>query len=220
MTITLITTNGHGEKGDLLVVNAARVSFAKEKTSMDESDVKLIKYLAKHNHWTPFSHSSITLRIKMPIFVARQWFKHMVGFTRNEVSRRYVDFEPEFWAPDSWRGTATDKKQGSSDEEQYELTIEEGIEEFTYEDIVRICNDWYAQNDHICPEQRRAVLPQSMMTEFIETGSLAAYARLAGLRNQPDAQKEIQEYALEVDKIMKDLYPVSWEALTNQTKEV
>lgn len=210
---------------DLSVVNAARVSMAKESQwdedwtapdalsilSLSDKDQKFIKYLAKHQHWTPFSHPQITLRIKMPIFIARQWFKHMVGFTRNEVSRRYVDDTPELYIPTEWRGRAESVKQGSSDE-----VVNVGLLMVEHTDYWIATLDTYKDllDKGVCPEQARMVLPQSMYTEFIETGSLAAYARLASLRLDPHAQKEIQWYAQAIDKVMSELYPVSWEALT------
>lgn len=197
---------------DLSVVNAARVSMAKEHTELDTlTDPKLISYLATHKHWTPFSHPQVQLRIKMPIFIARQWFKHMVGFTRNEVSRRYVDDTPELYIPTEWRGRAESVKQGSSDE-----VVNVGLLMVEHTDYWIATLDTYKDllDKGVCPEQARMVLPQSMYTEFIETGSLAAYARLASLRLDPHAQKEIQWYAQAIDKVMSELYPVSWEALT------
>lgn len=219
---------------DLMVVNAARVSMAKESAwgysdelgielELTERDKKLINYLAKHKHWTPFSHPQVQLRIKIPIFVARQWFKHMIGFTRNEVSRRYVDDTPEFYLPglDGWRSRAKNVKQGSSDQ----IVTNIGVDDFDgygeahpdsfagalYAHALSIYEGMI--NSGVCPEQARMVLPQSMYTEFIETGSLAAYARLAGLRLDGHAQKEIRDYAKAVDEILKNLFPVSWEAL-------
>lgn len=194
---------------DDTVVNAARVSMHKEASAYTvKQNDKLIQYLAKHKHWTPFSHPQVTLRIKMPIFIARQWFKHMVGFTRNEVSRRYVDDTPEFYLPTEWRRRAANVKQGSSDE----VWMLSG--KWLPRSYREALNDYeYMLEEGICPEQARMVLPQSMYTEFIETGSLAAYARLANLRLDPHAQKEIQWYAEAIDALMADLYPVSWEAL-------
>lgn len=210
---------------DLSVVNAARVSMAKESnweinndnphcTSilLGEKDKKLITYLAKHKHWTPFSHPQVTLRIKMPIFIARQWFKHMVGFTRNEVSRRYVDDTPEIYIAKEWRGRAENVKQGSSDEAICVGKLPPALFGAYAERALQTYQD--ALDAGVCPEQARMVLPQSMYTEFIETGSLAAYARLASLRLDPHAQKEIQWYAQAIDKVMSELYPVSWAALT------
>lgn len=196
---------------DLTVANAARVSMAKHHEELNASDAKLISYLAKHNHWTPFSHPQIQLRIKMPIFVARQWYKHMVGFTRNEVSRRYVDDEPEFFIPDAWRLRAENVKQGSSDEIHADSgTISRYASQAAYEAL--LVYDRMLDNG-ICPEQARMILPQNMYTEFYETGSLAAYARLCGLRLDAHSQLETRKYAEAVSKIVGELFPVSWEAL-------
>lgn len=221
---------------DLTVVNAARVSFDKQsdwdlvltedrqesphKLVLSERDTKLINYLAKHNHWTPFSHCMITMRETVPIFVARQRFKHMVGFTYNEVSRRYVDDEPEFYVPDVWRKRAENKKQGSSDE-----FVEEPILYFSdntldwggYEEVIHTCKIYYEMliESGVAPEQARMVLPQSMYTSYYVTGSLAAWARAYKLRIDSDAQVEIQDLAKQWNDIISPLYPVSWEALTN-----
>jgi thymidylate synthase (FAD) len=197
---------------DLTVVNAARVSFAKESNEMSSGDVKLVKYLADHNHVTPFFHPQARFRLKMPIFVAREWFRHQIGFARNEVSRRYVDTDPEFWMPTVLRERDTNKKQGSKDTEvQYnghclaKMEIHNDASLALYKDLMK---------HGVCPEQARAVLPQSMMTEFIETGSLAAYARLYKLRTDPTAQREIQELAGQVGELLEKRFPVSWNALT------
>ena len=200
---------------DLTVVNAARVSMAKESLAMCADDEKLIQYLATHNHWTPFAHVQFQFRMKMPIFVARQYFRHQVGLLRNETSRRYVDNPPEFWNPNgAWRGRAEHVKQGSGG-----LLPEVACVEATrlYEEAVDMCAENYMimLDCGVCPEQARAVLPQSMMTEFIETGSLAAYARIYGLRTDPHAQKEIQDYALVIGEHIEKIVPVSWAALTN-----
>jgi thymidylate synthase (FAD) len=197
---------------DLTVVNAARVSFAKESNEMSSGDVKLVKYLADHNHVTPFFHPQARFRLKMPIFVAREWFRHQIGFARNEVSRRYVDTDPEFWMPTVLRERDTNKKQGSKDTEvQYnghclaKMELHNDASLALYKDLMK---------HGVCPEQARAVLPQSMMTEFIETGSLAAYARLYKLRTDPTAQREIQELAGQVGELLAKRFPVSWNALT------
>ena len=219
---------------DLMVVNAARVSMAKESgwehdsesLFLSERDKTLISYLARHNHWTPFSHPQIQLRIKMPIFIARQWFKHMVGFTRNEVSRRYVDDTPEVYVPTEWRKRAANVKQGSSDELVETMSMDIGGGESSGEDTVWSfvhTNTWDAIGLYetmiihgICPEQARMVLPQSMYTEFVETGSLAAYARLCNLRLDPHAQKEVRLYAEAIYQVIKELFPVSAEVLVKQ----
>jgi thymidylate synthase (FAD) len=199
---------------DLTVVNAARVSFAKESHEMSLGDEKLIKYLAKHNHNSPFFHPQIRFRLKMPIFVAREWFRHQIGFARNEVSRRYVDTPPECWIPstDDLRQRDKNLKQGSKDvpvegSEYLHMIIKNHTA-----GCVSLYNHLLSQN--VAPEIARCVLPQSMMTEFIETGSLAAYARLYGLRNDPHAQKEIREYAKKIGSLLEEKFPVSWKALT------
>lgn len=199
---------------DLTVVNAARVSFSKtsywhDGDELKEQDVKLIKYLAAHKHWTPFSQPQIQFRIKMPIFVARQWHKHSVGFTRNEVSRRYVSDAPECYIPSVWRKASPNLKQGSLPEEvnfsrdPVQNAVDSAVE--IYEYLIKA---------GVCPEQARMVLPQNMFTEFVEVGSLAAYARLYSLRSSEDAQKETRDYANSVGVILRALFPHSWAALT------
>jgi thymidylate synthase (FAD) len=198
---------------DLTVVNAARVSFAKESHEMTAGDEKLVKYLANHNHVTPFFHPQARFRLKMPIFVAREWFRHQIGFARNEVSRRYVDTDPEFWMPTELRERDSNKKQGSKDTKiQYnghclaKMKNHNDASLTLYKDLMGF---------GVCPEQARAVLPQSMMTEFIETGSLAAYARLYKLRSDPTAQREIQDLARQVGELLAARFPISWSALTS-----
>lgn len=202
---------------DLSVVNAARVSFNKVSTVFDKADGKLIKYLAVHNHWTPFGHTSLSLRIKCPIFVARQLGKHQVGLVWNEVSRRYVDDEPEFFWPSSWRGKPVNVKQGSSDttiDLQLASCFSEGLVETPWE-TVRIAALVYEGmiQQGVAPEQARMVLPQNTMTEFIWTGSIAAFARIAKLRLDPHTQLETQEIAKDISTICSEHFPVSWEAL-------
>jgi len=234
MKATLIEYMG----SDLTVVNAARVSFSKESEwatnwagdpdGLLEQDEKLIKYLAKHNHWTPFSHPQIMMREKVPIFVARQRFKHMVGFTYNEVSRRYVDDEPEFFVPDTWRSRPEGSvKQGSGDE--VVATIEWDYDHHSgeaaqvnikdvYEEVVDNCELAYLNmlSAGVAPEQARMVLPQSMYTEYYVTGSLSAWARAYKQRIDAHAQVEIQELAKQWGDIIAPLFPQSWEALTNE----
>lgn len=198
---------------DLTVVNAARVSFAKESTVLDPRDSKLITYLAKHDHITPFFHPQARLRLKMPIYVAREWFRHTVGFARNEVSRRYVDDAPECFLPveGGLRERDTNKKQGSKPTPiAEEATVRERIREHQ-EGAMQFYQELL--DAKVAPEIARGVLPQSMYTEFIETGSLSAYARLCGLRLDPHAQLEIQEYAQAVSDLLEKRFPVSWAAL-------
>lgn len=192
---------------DLSVVNAARVSFAKESNEFSEKDAKLIHYLAKHNHWSPFGHASLQFRIKAPIFVARQLVKHQVGLVWNEVSRRYVDDEPEFYIPQEWRLKADNKKQGSSDE-----TIEYSLGS-TLEFIKTTYNNMLKAN--IAPEMARMILPQNLYTEWYWSGSLMAFARVCNLRCKPDTQWETQVIANQIDCECKQHFPTSWRALKN-----
>jgi len=202
---------------DLTVVNAARVSFAKESVEFSERDGGLIRYLAKHQHTSPFFHPQIRMRIKMPIFVAREWFRHTVGFSRNEVSRRYVDTVPEVWVPGVTGLRARDPKlkQGSREEpvEGAEAIVDELK---AYRDTSLAFYDSLLKRQ-VAPEIARCILPQGMYTEFIETASLAAYARLFGLRTDPGAQREIQTYAQALGALLEPAFPVSWSALTTVT---
>lgn len=223
---------------DLTVVNAARVSFNKQsdweidmdaKNRLDstnsfyweediliisEKDKKLIKYLAEHNHWTPFAHPQITLRIRAPISIRTQFFKHKQGFVENEISRRYVIDEPQIYNP-QWRSKPSNgAKQGSEDF-------------ITNEDTLSICDTFYKTvaneslkvynrliENGIAPEQARFVLPQGTYTEWWWTGSLAAYARVCKQRSDPHAQWEIREYASAIKEMIAPLFPISWEQLT------
>lgn len=186
---------------------------------LSEKDQKLISYLATHNHWTPFSHVQITMRETVPIFVARQRFKHVVGFTYNEVSRRYVDDEPEFFFPTTWRKAAGNKKQGSSEERISTLHTGENIND-AYSDVLVEAHTLYKFmiSSGVAPEQARMVLPQSMYTSYYVTGSLAAWARAYQLRIDPHAQKEIQDLASQWDDIIGGIPQLehSWRALTNK----
>ena len=211
MKVQLIDSMGN----DLSVVNAARVSFSKIADKFTDRDEKLINYLASHNHWTPFSQVQYQVRISAPIFVARQWFKHQIGITRNEVSRRYVDYKPEFYETRLWRKRPENKKQGSSDTSFFSEAELDTVG-FIYSDAVRHSSDaYYALIEKgVAPEQARAVLPQAMYTEWVETGSLAAGARIMSLRDQDDAQKEIRDLAIMLGNEIKNIAPVSWNALT------
>ena len=200
---------------DLTVVNAARVSFAKESSSLSGQDEKLINYLAKHNHISPFFHPQVRFRLKMPIFVAREWYRHTIGFARNEVSRRYVSDRPECWIPEveDLRERDPNVKQGSRDtpipNAEHVHSVILGHTNITlemYEHLLR---------EGVAPEIARCILPQSMYTEFIETASLAAYARLYKLRLDPSAQKEIRGYATLIGEHMANIFPISWKALTS-----
>ena len=214
MKVTLVDSMG----SDLSVVNAARVSFGKTHTELTEGDKKLIRYLAKHGHWTPFGHATLSFHVEAPIFVARQLVKHQVGLVWNEVSRRYVDYEPEYWMPEVWRGKPTDKKQGSREE-----TIEWLDREVRVGTAVRQSSEASAVlyrnmlDVGVAPEQARMVLPQNTYTEWYWTGSLYAFARVCNLRCQPDAQLETQEVCEEINSLSQEKFTVSWEALRSAT---
>lgn len=214
-----VTYKGH-MGNDLTVVNAARVSFGKEsewdyeesdaysfKQHLKKKDEKLIWYLAKHKHISPFGHCFASFHIKAPVFVARQLVKHK--FLRwNEISRRYVDSEPKFYVPDVWRGRSADKKQGSSG--KVESMIFNSIFLSNNKSVV---NYKKLLEEGVCPEQARMVLPQSMMTEWWWSGSLDAWADMCSLRCSSDTQAETRQVANKISAKMWDLFPESWGAL-------
>lgn len=210
MEVTLVDLMGDDNR----VADAARVSFDKRgELYTPEQNAKLIRYLAKHNHWTPFAHVQCTFRIKAPIFVARQLGKHQIGLVWNEVSRRYVDNLPEFYIPSELRLKADNVKQGSSSE-----TLPQ--DSWLYTEMECICdNARYVYADMldagVCPEQARMFLPQNMMTEWFWTGSLAAFARVVKLRLDPHTQKECQFVAQMInDALNVEAISASWQALT------
>ena len=196
---------------DLTVVNAARVSLGKHVDEFTERDAKLCKYLADHDHISPFFHPQARFRLKMPIWMAREWFRHTVGFARNEVSRRYVDEPPTFHVPEFVRGRAANKKQGSLDDAHHDNELMMNVIKESTQKSFSYYNSLIGSG--VPPEQARMVLPQNMMTEFIETGSLAAYARLCKLRMGSDAQKEIQEVAKMVSDCLSSKFPATWNVL-------
>lgn len=201
---------------DLSVVNAARVSFGKksdwmmrvhngEAKVLQHKDSRLIRYLAKHKHKSPFNHTFTTFHVKAPVFVARQLVKHEY-MPWNEISRRYVDSEPEFYVPDVWRGRSADKKQGSEGEVKSNANV------FYYNTkALMIYNQQL--DEGVSPEQARMHLPQSMMTEWYWSGTLYAFAKMCGLRLKEDTQAETRIVAEKIEDVMMKLYPVSWEAL-------
>ena len=201
---------------DASVVNAARVSFGKRITEMSEGDTKLIRYLAKHNHWSPFGHASLQFRIKAPIFVARQLVKHQIGLTWNEISRRYVDYEPEFYEVDKWRGRPVDKKQGSSEEniEWINRSMRTSALQDQVENVA-LANYNLMIGAGVAPEQARMILPQSMMTEWYWSGTLYAFARVCNLRCAEDAQYETRIVANLINDECEKLFPISWTELRN-----
>ena len=206
MTVILLDKMGT----DLSVVNAARVSYSKEKLEFDGKDEKLIKYLAEHEHWSPFAHASLQFRIKAPIFVARQLVKHQVGLVWNEVSRRYVDFPPELYRPDAWRGRPLNSKQGSDGEVELGQTIDHNLET-TMQSCLILYNTMIEKG--VAPEQARMVLPQSMMTEWYWSGTLYAFARVCQLRCAKDTQEETREVADKISELCAEHFPISWKYL-------
>jgi thymidylate synthase (FAD) len=230
MKVTYINHMGD----DLSVVNAARVSFGKKSKKMitchvlgteelNPKDAKLISYLARHNHKSPFNHAFATFHVKAPVFVARQLQKHEY-MPWNEISRRYVDDDPTYYYPDEWRGRSSDKKQGSDgvidlsaikDTWQNNAILGSG----TLEGHVTEISEWLIEtyklllDKGVCPEQARMVLPQSMMTEWYWSGSLYAFAKMCSLRLKPDTQAETRYVAQEISEHMEELFPDSWAAL-------
>ena len=206
---------------DLSVVNAARVSFAKESKWEDhdsetdqyvlkDRDRKLIHYLAEHQHFSPFGHCFASFVVKAPIFVARQLVKHK--FLRwNEISRRYVDSEPEFYKPSEWRKRSDDKKQGSHGALIDGSKIWDSLVGQEARDTLLLYTGMIKQG--VCPEQARMVLPQSTMTEWYWSGSLDAFADMCNLRLKTDTQYETQLVAQQIDQIMLGIFPVSWQEL-------
>ena len=192
---------------DLTVVNAARVSFNKAKDVFDEQDERLIKYLAKHDHWSPFAHTSIQVKVSAPIFVARQLVKHQVGGVWNEVSRRYVDSEPQFYIPEKWRSRPLNSKQGSGTDVVEGVSIDDFMES-----SLKLYNELLEKN--VAPEMARMILPQNMMTEWYWTGSLVFWARVYKLRIDSHTQEESQIVARQLNDICAKLFPVSWNQLT------
>lgn len=235
MQVELVDHHG----SDLLVCNAARVSFAKntdweyvphyeiagcEVAVLSERDTKLINFLAREKHVLPFRHPQITLRCKAPIFLARQLGKHQVGLSWSEESRRYIDSSPEFFWPDKWRKRAENVKQGSSDEvvetmrglEVYPsghrdlLPVQEVMEE-----ALEVALDAYenALDAGVAPELARMILPQNMYVNWVWTGSLLSFFEMYKLRSEGHAQREAQDFAAHIKRVIHPLYPVSWEAL-------
>lgn len=198
---------------DLSAVNAARVSFNKFKEELDDKDSKLINFLASADprHEMPFAHTALTFRVTAPLPIRTQCFKSKVGFVENEVSRRYVTFEPELYIPIEFRKAVKDKKQGSG-KVHYNNNEVKDFYKFYANEAIKAYNIMIT--DGVCPEQARFVLPQGVNTTWIWTGSLLAYARFYNLRHREDAQKEVQVIANLISNECSKLFPLSWEALT------
>ena len=198
---------------DLSVVNAARVSFGKTKETFEDADAKLVDYLAEHEHTSPFRHTALTLHVKAPIFVFRQWMKHRIASEFNEISGRYVEFpEDEFFVPEAFRRQAKVNKQGS------EGAIDEANREQAMATYLESCRSAVAHYKEllslgVCREQARCVLPLGLYSEVYWTVSLQAVAHFIRLRSDGHAQWEIQQYAAAVRSVVEPLYPVGLKAL-------
>lgn len=199
---------------DLDVVNAARVSFNNTSGIFCDQDEKLIKYLARYNHWTPFSHTALKFRVAAPVPIRTQCFKHKIGLTENEESRRYISTTPEIFVPEFFRAKPEGSiKQGSGEKHaesdywriQYNIHTQEAVKMYT--DML---------GEGICPEQARFILPQGAIVNWIWTGNLVSFANFYNKRTDPTAQKEVKYLAEQLGALVKDLFPVSWEALTNK----
>ncbi len=196
---------------DVNIVNAARVSFAKEVKEFNLStDGRLLNYLAKHNHWSPFAHTCISVRCKVPLFIARQLVKHQVGGNWNEESRRYIDSEPEFWLPEYFHYRPTNAKQGSGDIHRHsEYYI--GYMYSHTERALQVYKEMLTYD--VAPEEARMVLPLNTMTNFIWTGSLLFFRRVIEQREDAHAQLAAQEFAAKLKEVVKPIYKHGYIAL-------
>ena len=202
----------HHLGNDDWIADVARVSFDKKaKSYSKERNERLIKNLAKHNHWSPFAHCIVAFRMTAPIFVARQLAKHQIGLAWNEISRRYVDDKPTYYIPDSWRNRPEESiKQGSGDLSRYQDHAQT-----LYNEVLNMTDTVYEQliNLDIAPEQARMVLPQGMMTKWIWTGSLYSWSRIWKLRVYPTAQIETKNLIQQIGPHMEEHFPVAWKEL-------
>ena len=209
MKVELIDVMGN----DLSVVNAARVSYAKVKEEFDKSDEKLIKYLAEHNHWSPFAHTFLSFRIEAPIFVARQLVKHQIGLVWNEESIRYIDATPKLHKIKQWREKPKNSKQGSGDQIIIDNELFNQIQ--MHNQNALLLYDKLIQAN-IAPEQARAVLPLNTYTNWIWSGTLYAFARVCKLRLDDHAQKETRDIAQAINVCCLDSFPISWKYLNEE----
>lgn len=202
---------------DDLIADAARVSMNKTADQYKpEQNEGLIKYLVREGHWSPLAHPQISFRVEMPIFLARQYFKHIVGSVKNEVSRRYVQSEPTFFFPE-WRHAPKGSiKQGSGDPMDLNSIETACISDEYAHAIVQAVDTYdYLIENGVAPEQARMILPQSMMTEIVDTGSLVYWSRMYQQRGKdPHAQKEWQLLMKPLNKKMLKLFPIAWRELT------
>ena len=190
---------------DLSVVNAARISFAKQTQEFRDQDRKLIHYLWTHRHTSPFRHASIQIHLKAPLFVLRQWMKHQVGCAWNEVSGRYVRFDAQFYHPTRWREQHESNKQGSKGQ----IKNQDQATQLYHDSMQRAVDEYHTLLDlGVCKEQARMVLPLSLYSECYWTVSLQAMMHFLELREDPHAQWEIQEYARAIRTLLTPYFPV------------
>jgi len=216
---------------DLDVVNAAKVSFSKEsiwewkeelecgvpvsiEPVLAEKDAKLINYLAKHDHWTPFAHTALKFRVAAPVPIRTQCFKHKIGMVENEESRRYISTTPEIFIPEFFRAKPEGSIKQGSGEEHYDSKFWVG----QYDKLVSQCVSLYEEllDDGVCPEQARFILPQGAIVNWIWTGNLVSFANFFNKRTDPNAQREVQVVAELIGKEVENIFPVSWRALTSK----
>jgi thymidylate synthase (FAD) len=211
MSIKVELINHMGD--DLAVVNAARVSFAKEVAEFKEGDEKLIRYLATHDHWTPFAHTALQFRVAAPVPIRTQCFKHKIGLVENEESRRYISTRPEIYIPEFFREKPVGSiKQGSAGKHPKNEYWINRYDQVTQEAVELYMN---MLEDGVCPEQARFVLPQGAIVNWIWTGNLVSFANFFNKRTEEHAQKEVKDVAIILGSLVEPLFPVSWKALTN-----
>lgn len=205
--VELVDTMGN----DLSVVNAARVSMGKRKAVFEPEDEKLIYYLAKHGHTSPFRHAFLSVHVKCPLFVKGQFDKHQVGISINTISGRYVQTADDWYVPSSLRKAADNVKQGSKDEAVEDNVAWLATMNNHYAKTVKLYEEMVAYG--VCREQARTILPQGMNTEFFMSGSLQAFVHFVKLRTDSHAQREIQDYGFAFKQIVEQAFPVSTKAL-------
>lgn len=202
---------------DLTIVNAARVSMGKHKDVFEDEDYRLLVYLVKHEHMSPFRHAFVTLRVTCPIFVERQWFTHKVGTAVNSISGRYVEYDFGYWMPETLRKGSSGIKQGSLDDpvERHDEALQ--LYRETCDHVVEIYHKMIHEYG-VCKEQARTLLGLNTMTQFIFTASLQAWHHFYRLRTDEHAQREIQAYAHKVGEIVSGLFPHAWRCLREHGK--
>lgn len=201
---------------DLSIVNAARVSYNKISDEFQEKDKKLIYFLAKHKHWTPFEQNSLKFRVKCPIYIARQWMKHRC-WVFNEISARYTKFDNTIYSPKEFRAQDLKNKQSSLVSEELDQEKIRAVYESISEESIKAYNQLIELG--LCREQARGVLPVASHTEFVTTVNLRNYMHWYNLRAPHDAQWEIQQYAKASIKLVEKYFPVAVECFYELQEE-